>query len=123
MTDEHPSFKDAAIEAEFETGRREPTRGLAWRHAVMRMGRMIGGSIVVIIGIILLPLPGPGMVVIAVGLTILARDVAWADRMLQRVRERLPEDEHGKLPRSSIVTMCVLGTAGIIFSIWFYFIR
>lgn len=122
MNDEH-RFRDAAIEAEFETGKREPTRRAAWRHAVLRMGRMIGGSIVVIIGIILLPLPGPGMVVIAVGLTILARDVAWADRLLQRVRERLPEDEDGKLPRSSIVTMVLLGTAGIVFSIWFYFIR
>ncbi len=112
-------FRAAAIEAEFETGEREPTRQLAWRGSVMRLFRMGFGVAVVVLGIIMLPLPGPGMLVIAVGLGILARDAAWADRLLRRVRERLPSDAQGKLPRSTIVTMVLVAAAGITASIWF----
>ena len=39
--------------------------------------------VVVIVGIIALPLPGPGWLIIAGGLTILSKDVAWADRLLR----------------------------------------
>ena len=116
-------LRDAAIDAEFETGRREPTRTAALRQSVKRMARITGASFVVIIGIILLPLPGPGMVVIAIGLAMLSRDVAWADRALQRVRERLPQDADGKIPRSSIVTMVVIGLATMTFSLWWTLVR
>ena len=111
-------FREAAIEAEFETGEREATQRRAWRHAVRRMIRMGLGLAVVVLGIIMMPLPGPGLLVVAVGLAILARDVAWADRLLGKVRERLPSDAEGKLPRSTIVTMILLATAGIALSIW-----
>ena len=111
-------FREAAIEAELETGEREPTQRKAWRHAVTRMVRMGFGLAVVVLGIIMMPLPGPGLLVVAVGLAILARDVAWADRLLGKVRERLPSDAEGKLPRSTIVTMILLATAGIALSIW-----
>ena len=112
-------FRAAAIEAEFETGEREPTRQKAWRHSVVRLARMGFGLAVVVLGVIMMPLPGPGMLVVAVGLAILARDVAWADRLLRKVRERLPSDADGKLPRSTIVTMVLLAAAGIAASIWF----
>jgi uncharacterized protein (TIGR02611 family) len=121
--DKKHRLRDAAIDAEFETGRREPTRTAALRQSVKRMARITGASFVVIIGIILLPLPGPGMVVIAIGLAMLSRDVAWADRALQRVRERLPQDADGKIPRSSIVTMVVIGLATMTFSLWWTLVR
>ncbi|WP_419838400.1 PGPGW domain-containing protein [Candidatus Poriferisodalis sp.] len=112
-------FREAAIEAELATGEREPTRQKAWRNSVVRLSRMTLGLCVVVLGIIMMPLPGPGMLVVAVGLAILARDVAWADRLLHKVRERLPSDDDGKLPRSTIVTMVLLAAAGIAASIWF----
>lgn len=121
--DEKHRLRDAAIDAELETGRREPTRAAALRQSIRRMARIIGASFVVVIGIILLPLPGPGMVVIAVGLAMLSRDVAWADRALQRVRRRLPQDADGKIPRSSIVTMVVIGLATMTFSLWWTLVR
>ena len=121
--DKKHRLRDAAIDAEFETGRREPTRTAALRQSVKRMARITGASFVVIIGIILLPLPGPGMVVIAIGLAMLSRDVAWADRALQRVRERLPQDADGKIPRSSIVTMVVIGLATMTLSLWWTLVR
>lgn len=46
------------------------------------------GVAVVGLGIVLLPLPGPGFLVIAAGLTILATEFEWAERWLDRVRDR-----------------------------------
>lgn len=112
-------FREAAIEAELATGEREPTRQKAWRSSVVRLIRMGFGFGVVVLGIIMMPLPGPGMLVVAVGLAILSRDAAWADRLLQKVRARLPSDADGKLPRSTIATMVLLAAAGIAASIWF----
>ena len=123
MNEEENRFEEAAIEAEFETGYREETREEARRGVVTRLLRMTAGSLVTIIGVIMMPLPGPGLLIVAVGLGILSRDVAWADRLLQIVRKRLPSDSDGRLPRSSIVTMVVLALAGIAFSIWLTFLR
>ena len=123
MNEEENRFEEAAIEAEFETGYREETREEARRGVVTRLLRMTSGSLVTIIGVIMMPLPGPGLLVVAVGLGILSRDVAWADRLLQIVRKRLPSDSDGRLPRSSIVTMTVMALAGIAFSIWVTFPR
>jgi len=43
---------------------------------------------VLAIGLLMLVLPGPAIVVIPVGLAILATELAWARRLLQRVRSR-----------------------------------
>ena len=123
VNEEENRFEEAAIEAEFETGYREETREEARRGVVKRRLRMTSGSLVTIICVIMMPLPGPGLLIVAVGLGILSRDVAWADRLLQIVRKRLPSDSDGRLPRSSIVTMTVLALAGVAFSIWVTFLR
>ena len=123
MSEEENRFEEAAIEAEFETGFREETREAARRGVVTRLLRMTAGTLVTILGVIMMPLPGPGLLIVAIGLGILSRDVAWADRLLQIVRKRLPSDSDGRLPRSSIVTMMVMALAGITFSVWFTFVR
>ena len=123
MSEEENRFEEAAIEAEFETGFREETREAARRGVVTRLLRMTAGTLVTILGVIMMPLPGPGLLIVASGPGILSRDVAWADRLLQIVRKRLPSDSDGRLPRSSIVTMVVMALAGITFSVWFTFVR
>lgn len=59
---------------------------------IARNGRRIGvtvvGFLVLIAGGIMLVTPGPGLVAIAAGLAILATEYAWAERMLDRVKER-----------------------------------
>jgi uncharacterized protein (TIGR02611 family) len=47
----------------------------------------IMGGTVILIGIAMLVLPGPGLVVIPVGLAILATEYAWAHRWLRFIRE------------------------------------
>jgi uncharacterized protein (TIGR02611 family) len=47
------------------------------------------GSTVLLSGLAMLLLPGPGLVVIPVGLAILSTEFVWARRWLSRVRERV----------------------------------
>lgn len=49
----------------------------------------IFGVFVIIIGIILLPLPGPGMLVIVAGLLILSSEFEWAKTHLHNAKKRL----------------------------------
>lgn len=51
-----------------------------------RIGVTVLGSLVIAIGIVLLPLPGPGWVIIFGGLGILATEYTWAARLLRSVR-------------------------------------
>lgn len=117
-------IEEAAIKAEFETGEREESVEEAKSHALVRLGRMTLGFGVVILGIILMPLPGPGWLIVAGGLTILAKDVAWADRALRYIRKRVPGiPEDGKIPRSSKITMAVMTLAAVAASLWWNFGR
>jgi uncharacterized protein (TIGR02611 family) len=58
------------------------------KHALGRVGRSAGGALLVLLGVILVPLPGPGFLVIFAGLVVLARDYAWAQRLVDATRSR-----------------------------------
>jgi uncharacterized protein (TIGR02611 family) len=58
-----------------------------WRHARKVVVAIIGGT-VMLIGLALLALPGPGLLVILVGLAILATEFAFAARWLRLTKER-----------------------------------
>jgi len=49
---------------------------------------LVVGSTVVLFGVLLLVLPGPGIHVIIVGLAILATEFAWAEALLAAARRR-----------------------------------
>jgi hypothetical protein len=76
-----------------------PRRG----HPAKRIARVIGGWALLAVGAALLVLPGPGLLVIAGGLALLATEYAWAARLLRNVKQRLaalrprraPEDRPG----------------------------
>jgi len=50
---------------------------------------IIIGFTVLLIGIFMIFLPGPGLVVIPLGLLILASELAWARVLLNQVKERI----------------------------------
>jgi uncharacterized protein (TIGR02611 family) len=58
-----------------------PGGRLAWR-----VGITVLGLAVVAVGIVLLPLPGPGWLIIFGGLGLLASEYSWAARLLARAR-------------------------------------
>jgi Flp pilus assembly protein TadB len=123
VRDELREFEQAAIDAELETGRREETVEEAKRHLLVRVVRITAGVLVCGVGIALLVLPGPGLVVLAAGLTLLAQDVPFARRLLDRVRDRLPEDEDGEVSKVFIVVCSAGGVLFMVISVWWTLIR
>lgn len=59
------------------------------RRATRVVGTTIVGSVLLVAGLVMLVTPGPGLVAIAGGLAVLAREFTWARRLLERVRIRL----------------------------------
>lgn len=123
LRDDLEVLEEAAIEAEQATGRREETREQAKRGVVRRLARMTGGTLLCLLGLALLVLPGPGLVVLAMGLVLLAVDVPWAARLLERVRARLPEGEDGEVSPLFIGASAAVGVLGIGLSLWWTFLR
>jgi uncharacterized protein (TIGR02611 family) len=70
--------------------------------------------LVIVVGIVLLPLPGPGWLVIFLGLGIWATEYAWAARLLGWVRARVSEwwTWIGARPRWLQIVLGVLAFAG-----------
>ena len=54
-----------------------------------RIAVLAVGSTVVLLGIVMLVTPGPGLIVIPVGLAILGMEFAWARLWLRKVRESI----------------------------------
>ena len=113
----------AAIEAEMATGRREESVAEAKRHILIRIGRVLLGIVVLIAGLAMLPLPGPGMLTIAAGLALLASDVPFARNLLVRVRRRLPADADGRVSRPIVIGGIAVSVVTITFSLWWTFLR
>ncbi len=106
-------LEDAAIEAEFETGYRELSEKAARSNIFVRIARITVGLVLIIAGIIMLIIPGPGLVAIAGGLALWSRDFVWAERTLRYVRKKAPGiPEDGSIPLSTWVSMgLIMGSA------------
>jgi uncharacterized protein (TIGR02611 family) len=64
-------------------------RASTWLIAVRAARKVVVsaiGGLVVVVGVILLPLPGPGMLVIGLGLAILSTEYRWPHRLSRRLR-------------------------------------
>jgi hypothetical protein len=116
-------FEEAAIEAELETGGREESIEQARRHLLVRVARVAAGIVLCGVGIALLVLPGPGLVVLAAGLALLAQDVPFARRLLEQVSQRLPESEDGQVSKLFIAVCSVGGLLFMGLSVWWTFFR
>ncbi|GAA5166886.1 TIGR02611 family protein [Pseudonocardia eucalypti] len=53
-----------------------------------RVGIAVVGGLVLLAGILMIPYPGPGWLVVFAGLAILATEFAWAHRLLGHARAR-----------------------------------
>lgn len=119
---EHLSWTEiaeAAEEAEWADGGEE-TLAQVRSHIVIRIARISAASAILLAGAAMLVLPGPGWLVIAVGLAILSRDVAWAERWLVAVRKRVPGARpDGTLPSGVWATIIVMALAGTAVGLWF----
>jgi uncharacterized protein (TIGR02611 family) len=53
-----------------------------------RITVFVFGSGVVVLGVVLIPLPGPGLLVVILGLAVLASEFTWAQRALDKAQRR-----------------------------------
>ena len=85
-----PSSPQASRQA--SPGRFSPGHVAAVARFLWRSGRrlvVIGlGFVLLVGGVLMLVLPGPGVAVIVLGLALLAREFVWAERLLERVKAR-----------------------------------
>jgi uncharacterized protein (TIGR02611 family) len=88
--------------------RRWPGGWLIWR-----IGVTLVGLIVVLVGVVLIPLPGPGWLIVFLGLGIWSTEYAWARRLTQGVRLLINRWWHwlGAQPRWVQAGIAVLGIA------------
>lgn len=115
-------LREAAIEAEYATGRHEDTEEEARRHIAIRVGTIVVGFIVLIGGLAMMILPGPGILGIIAGLGILSRELAWAERMLEYAKEKARVEELKQQPRWVQVATWSATIAAIAASLWYVFL-
>ena len=80
------------------------------------------GVAIIAIGIVLLPLPGPGWLIIFAGLFVLSTEFEWAERLLEFARDKVQAwtdwvKRQSMLVRALIALACVLIVAG---AVWGY---
>lgn len=56
-----------------------------------RIGVFLAGTTLLVVGVILLVLPGPGWAMIALGLIVLASEYMWAQRLLHPIRSKMAQ--------------------------------
>ena len=100
---------------------REQLGGFRQRVRSTRTGRLtlqilfgLLGAVVVAIGIILIPFPGPGWLIVLAGLAIWAVEFVWAQRLLHFTRRRLEGWWHW-LGRQNMAIRLLAGLVGLIF--------
>lgn len=117
----YDEFREAAIDAELAVGHVEETRKQAWYHVIIRIGRMALGFLLLLAGLAMMILPGPGAIVMAAGLVILSRDVKWADTLLRFMRKKMPGlEEEGPIPKSTIAVSIMLMVAAGLGGWWWF---
>ncbi|MBO1900495.1 TIGR02611 family protein [Leucobacter weissii] len=60
-----------------------------WLDRVYRVLLTAVGALIVVIGLILVPLPGPGWLIVFIGLTVLGSEYHWARRLTSWLRMQL----------------------------------
>ena len=72
------------------------------------------GGLVVAIGIILIPLPGPGWAIVILGLAIWALEFVWAKNLLEFTKHHVQSWTHW-VGRQSLPLRGLIGLVGLIF--------
>jgi uncharacterized protein (TIGR02611 family) len=82
----------------------------------------VAGFVVLLAGLAALVLPGPGLVLIIVGLGILAQELPWAERMLEYAKKKAKIDELKQQPAWIRVAVWVASIAAVGASITYFIV-
>lgn len=105
-----------------------PRRWISWiGRSARRVSVLVAGLAVLAAGIAMLALPGPGVLMLLVGLAILATEFAWAERALDRsttsaagAAASLTSRRAGRIALAMSGATMVLGgaTVAVLFPLW-----
>ncbi|MFD7596162.1 TIGR02611 family protein [Kitasatospora sp. NPDC059812] len=101
--------------------RRSRPLHLAWQAAIF-----LAGLAVVVLGVIMLPLPGPGWVVIFLGMGVWATEFDWARLVLRWSRRKVAEAARRAMDprvRRRNLTVTAIGLAAVVGIGGWYFAR
>jgi uncharacterized protein (TIGR02611 family) len=100
-----------------EVEERAGLRAFFARHAWLDIGYrvVVGvvGAAVVVLGFALIPLPGPGWLIVFAGLAILATEFAWAERLLRFARRKV-QGWTTWVTHQSLMVRALIGLAGLL---------
>lgn len=80
----------------------------------------IVGGVVLLVGLIAIPYPGPGWLIVFAGLAILATEFPWAERVLKVARQKY-DDWNAWIKRQNrfVQSLTFIGTAAVvILTLW-----
>lgn len=83
------------------------------RHS-KRIGTAIVGGLVVLIGLILIPYPGPGWLVVFAGLAILATEFEFAAKWLAWLKDAYKSWQEWVIRQPKILQILILGATGLV---------
>ena len=84
------------------------------RRKTKRVGIAIVGGVVVAIGVVAIPYPGPGWLIVFSGLAILATEFEWAQRLLDRVRGEYDKWQAWLKRQNMTVRLAVIAGTGLV---------
>jgi uncharacterized protein (TIGR02611 family) len=98
-----------------------PGGTLGWRISIT-----VVGVAVILVGVLLLPLPGPGWLIIFAGLGLLATEYTWASRLLRRAQRLVGgwtrwAARQGLPARMAIGVLGLLVVAGAVAGSWYLY--
>src|SRR5881396_3919671 len=83
------------------------------RTRVYRIAVALAGFVVVLAGLAMIPLPGPGLLVTAAGLALLALEFVWAERVLERTIDHMGKATD-RVKRAGLAQRLILGLLGVL---------
>jgi uncharacterized protein (TIGR02611 family) len=112
-------MEEAPRKRRFLEGVRERRERHLERNRIIRVVVALFGFLVVLAGLAMLVLPGPGLLVIAIGLGTLALEFVWAERLLERTVDKMDEaadavKRSSRKQRALGVVLGVLAAAGLV---------
>jgi uncharacterized protein (TIGR02611 family) len=80
----------------------------------LKIGIGVLGGLVVAVGIVLIPFPGPGWAIVILGLAIWAVEFAWAKHLLEFTKRHVLSWTHW-VGRQTLPVRALLGVVGMLF--------
>lgn len=108
------SQSDSVTETRTPTGVLDRIRANPTGRLALKIGVGVLGGLVVALGIVLIPFPGPGWAIVILGLAIWAVEFVWARHLLQFTKRHVQAWTHWVL-KQSLPVRAVIGLVGFVF--------